>query len=72
METIELLSCCGCQRIIDHTIFTSNCKRCHSKFFRTIGPSWWILVKWFVFNPKHVIKLLIQDIREKYHDKKRS
>lgn len=66
MEPIEILSCLGCQRIHDNLTFQPRCPRCNTQYFKRVEPSKWILFKWFITQPKHVIKLLIQDIREKY------
>lgn len=62
---IELLACLGCGRTVDHLTMFPNCKRCGSKHFRAIGPSPYILLCWFINNPKHVIKLFIEDLKEK-------
>lgn len=68
MEIIEILSCYGCQRIVDQFTMGTKCPRCHSKYFKTVHPSKWILFKWFIYNPKHVLKLIATDIREKYYE----
>ncbi len=60
---IELLSCLGCQRIVDQITMGRGCIKCGSKHFRAVGPTAMVLVRWFLANPKHVIKLLIRDFR---------
>ena len=74
METIELLGCLGCQRIIDNIIFRNQwfCSSCNGKYFKPVAPSKWTLIKWFIGNPKHVMKLLLLDIREKYSEYKKT
>lgn len=67
MEIIELMSCTGCGRIIDQICMPKQCK-CGVRFFKAVGPDWIILFKWFINNPKHVVKLIIKDIKEKLHD----
>ena len=70
MQVIELLSCMGCGRIIDHLNFKDRCPRCCSRFSKAIGPSFLILVRWFLTSPKHVFNLIIQDLREKLSEKR--
>lgn len=66
MEKIELLSCLGCQRIVDQFTFPAQCPRCMGNFHKQVAPSKLIIFKWFITQPKHVIKLYIQDIKERY------
>ena len=66
MELIELLSCMGCQRIVDQYTFPPQCPRCKSKFHKQVHPTKWLIFKWFITQPKHVSKLFIDDIRERY------
>lgn len=70
MEVIEILSCTTCSRIVDQYTMAPRCKRCGTNRFRAVNPSAYILACWFFNNPKHVLKLIAQDIREKYHGKR--
>lgn len=67
---IELMACMGCQRIVDQFTFPASCPRCMSKFHKAVNPSKWVIFKWFLAHPKHVLKLIIEDIREKYRGNK--
>lgn len=66
---IELLSCFGCSRIFDNLSVPELCPRCHTKFFKAVNPSKWILVCWFFNNPTHVSKLLLKDLWETIREK---
>lgn len=68
MKIIELMSCTGCGRIIDQIWMPSQCK-CGVRFFKAVGPTKWVLIKWFLNNPKHVVKLVIADWKERYAGK---
>lgn len=70
MEPIELLSCAGCQRIVDQWTMFPKCKRCGTKMFRQVRPTKYMILCWFLNQPKHVAKLYLQDLREKYHAKR--
>lgn len=65
MEPIELLSCLGCQRIVDQWTMLRGCERCGGKLFRQVRPSSFLILCWFLNEPKHVLKLILRDIREK-------
>lgn len=65
---IELMACrAGCGRVIDQFYMPDRCK-CGSRFFTAVNPDILILVKWFIQQPIHVIKLVIQDLWEKAHE----
>lgn len=66
MEPIEILSCVVCSRVVDQWTMIPKCKRCGMNRFKQIAPTKWAIIQWFISEPKHVIKLLIQDLREKY------
>lgn len=63
---IELMSCRGCQRVVDQFSFPIRCPRCGSGYFAAVNPSKWILVRWFLSNPKHVLRLVLKDLKERY------
>lgn len=60
---IELMACTGCQRIIDQFTFPARCPRCGGRFHKAVRPTYWTICRWFFTHPKHVINLVIQDIR---------
>lgn len=72
MERIDILACTVCSRIVDQFTMIPQCKRCSNKYFRLVGATWYTLLCWFLNEPKHVTKLFIEDIREKYHGNKAS
>lgn len=65
---IELLACLGCWRIIDNFAYPPLCTVCGSKRTKAVGPSKFNILRWFLSAPKHVMKLILQDIREKCHE----
>lgn len=72
METISILGCTNCGRIVDQYTMIPRCKRCGTNRFRLLKPTVYTLLCWAINEPKHFLGLLKQDIREKYHDKKGS
>lgn len=64
---IEILACIGCSRTEDQWTMCTGCKDCGGKLFRKIRPTLFRICCWIVNNPWHVIDLIKQDIREKYH-----
>lgn len=62
---IEILACIGCGRTVDQWTMCAGCSECGGKLFKQIAPTKFRLLCWFVNNPKHVINLFIQDLREK-------
>ncbi len=67
MRELELLSCMGCQRIIDHTIMPAKCD-CGTRFFKAVEPTKAIVLKWFFSNFKHASKVVFEYFREKYNE----
>lgn len=67
---IELFSCMGCGTILDQFTSIKGCPKCFTKFVKPVYPTKWVIFKWFLGHPKHVIKLILQDIREKYYEKR--
>ena len=59
---IELFKCKDCWRVVDQFL-PPNCP-CMSKWSVRVNPTKFNLIKWFLANPKHVIKLLVQDFHE--------
>jgi len=68
MQPIELMACMGCQIIIDQNIFPIRCPKCGSRFYKAIQPTKITILRWFLNNPKHVLKLVYQDIKDKFHE----
>jgi hypothetical protein len=68
MEPIELLSCVCCGRIVDQWTMIPECKRCKTNRFRAIQPTRFAIFRWFLNEPRHVFKLLWQDLKEKLHE----
>ena len=68
METIELMSCMGCGHIIDQLNMIPRCN-CGGRYFKAVGPTKMVLLRWFLGNPKQVTKLIIQDIKEHLYGK---
>ncbi len=66
MEPVDILSCIGCGRIVDQWTMVPFCKRCGTNRFKLINPSAFTVLCWFLNEPKHVFKLILQDILEKY------
>ncbi len=62
---IELLKCQGCWRVIDQFTIGFGCESCFTKFFKPIGPSKFNIFRWFLSNPKHVIRLYLEAFKEK-------
>lgn len=69
MEPIDILACVTCGRVVDQWTMIPKCKRCGTNRFRLIKPTYWAVFKWFINEPKHVIQLILQDIKEKLYDK---
>jgi DNA-directed RNA polymerase subunit RPC12/RpoP len=59
---IELLRCQNCGRITDQ--MDLECP-CFGRIYKTVKPSWFNIIKWFLGNPKRISALFIQDLREK-------
>lgn len=68
MEPVELLSCMGCQRIVDQWTMLGRCKRCGGHFYKQVRPTWYIKLCWFLNEPKHVAKMYWQDFRERQNE----
>ncbi len=66
MENIDILSCIGCGRIVDQWMMLPKCEVCKGIRFRLVAPTKFNLLCWFINNPKHVIKLFIKDLKERY------
>jgi hypothetical protein len=65
---IELLKCMSCWRVVDQFTTGAGCEGCFGKFFKQAGPSKFNILRWFLSNPKHVLKLVITDLVEKAND----
>ncbi len=70
MEPIFLMSCIACGKIVDQWTMIPNCDRCGTNRFKQVQPTAFIKLCWFVNYPRHVAKLLLQDLREKRHEKR--
>lgn len=68
MEPIELLSCIACSRIVDQWTMGPSCTLCGTNRYRKVNPSWFTILCWIWNHPKHVAKLVVQDIKEKCHE----
>ena len=62
---IMLLKCQGCWRVLDNVSMQLGCDDCYGRMFKQVNPTKMNVIKWFLANPKKVIKLLIQDFRGK-------
>lgn len=70
MECIDILSCTACARTVDQWTMLPKCKRCGGKVFKLVQPTKWVLLCWFLNEPRHVVRLIIQDLREKWDEQK--
>lgn len=70
MEIIELLECLGCGKVFDQWSMISHALRCKRNRFAAIAPTTYNKLRWFIYSPKHVLSLILQDIREKIYEKR--
>lgn len=68
---IEILACMGCSRTVDQFTMCYGCVECGGKLFKAIKPTKFRLLCWFFNDPKHVWKLILQDIRETYEKRRK-
>lgn len=65
MEPIELLECLGCGCVYDQWSMIPHAFRCKRNRFAAIMPTRMNRLKWFLNEPIHVLRLYIQDVKEK-------
>lgn len=64
---IELVVCKDCWKVMDQYQYPPICP-CGSKFSRAVNATKFNLIKWFLTNPKHVLKLIILDLQGKDYE----